>query len=111
MLAVVTIVLSRDQLASPKLSVAIFAQNGVYAYFSAAFVPILFGMFLPRTPRPAAVAAAVTAVVVHFGMYYGRLPVPGTAATGENPGVAACVAILAALAVGGLLYRRQGGGA
>lgn len=110
-LAVVTIVLSRAQLAAPKLSVAIFAQNGVYAYFSAAFVPILFGMFLPRTPRPAAVAAAVTAVVVHFGMSYGRLPVPGTAATGENPGVAACVAILAALAVGGLLYRRRGGGA
>ena len=108
-LAAVTIVLSRDQLAHPKLSVAIFAQNGVYAYFSAAFVPILFGMFLPRTPRIAAVAAAVTAVVVHFGFYYGKLPVPGTAATGENPGVAACIAILAAVAVGGGLYRLRGG--
>jgi sodium/pantothenate symporter len=110
-LAVVTVALSRDQLAHPKLSVAIFAQNGVYAYFSAAFVPILFGMFLPRTPRLAAVAAAVTAVAVHFTVYYGRLPVPGTAATGENPAVAACLAILAALAVGGLLYRTKGGAA
>jgi sodium/pantothenate symporter len=111
LLAIVTVMLSRDQLANPKLSVAIFAQNGVYAYFSAAFVPILFGMFLPRTPRPAAVAAAVVAVVVHFTMYYGKMPVPGTAATGENPGVAACVAILAAVATGGLLYRLRGGDA
>jgi len=111
LLAVVTVVLSRDQLQHPKLSVAIFAQNGVYAYFSAAFVPILFGMFLPRTPRVAAMAAAAVAVVVHFTMYYGKLPVPGTAATGENPGVAACVAILAAVAAGAALYRLRGGDA
>ena len=44
-------------------------------------------------------AAAVTALVVHFIMYYGKLPVPGTAATGENPGVAAAVAILASVLV------------
>lgn len=109
-LAGVTIVLSRDQLLNPKLSVAIFAQNGVYAYFSAAFVPILFGMFLPRTPRVAAIGAALAALLVHFAMYYGKVGVPGTAATGENPGVAAAVAILVALAVGtGLYFRRSGG--
>ena len=100
LLAIAAVFLSRDQLVNPKLSVAIFAQNGVYAYFSAAFVPIIFGMFIPRTPRAAAVAAAVTALVVHFTMYYAKLPVPGTSATGENPGVAAAVAILASLAVG-----------
>ncbi len=102
-LAVVTIFLSRDQLLNPKLSVAIFAQNGVYAYFAAAFVPILFGMFVPRTPRRAAMAAALTAVVVHFSMYYGKVGVPGTSATGENPGVAVAVAIVASLLVGSLL--------
>ena len=48
LLAVVAAFLSWHQLLHPKLSVAIFAQNGVYAYFSAAFVPILFGMFLPH---------------------------------------------------------------
>lgn len=101
--------LSWQQLVSPKLSVAIFAQNGVYAYFSAAFVPILFGMFLPDATRRAAVVAAVVAVVVHFSMYYGQLPVPLTAATGENPGVAAAVAIVASLAAGGLvqLFARE----
>ena len=34
-------------------------------------------------------------------MYYGKLAVPGTSATGENPGVAAAVAILASVLVGG----------
>ncbi|PID80725.1 sodium:solute symporter [bacterium DOLZORAL124_64_63] len=109
-LAVLTVFLSRDQLLHPKLSVAIFAQNGVYAYFSAAFVPILFGMFLPRAPRVAAAGAAVVALVVHFTMYYGKVPVPGTVATGENPGVAAAMAIVAAVVSGGVLYRFWAGG-
>jgi sodium/pantothenate symporter len=103
LLAVAALALSRDQLLNPKLSVAIFAQNGVYAYFSAAFVPILFGMFWKGAPRAAAVAASLTALIVHFSMYYGKVAVPGTLATGENPGVAAAVAILASLAVAGLV--------
>ena len=109
-LAVVTVFLSRDQLLHPKLSVAIFAQNGVYAYFSAAFVPIIFGMFIRRTPKAAAVGAALTAVTVHFVMYYGKLPVPGTSATGENPGVAAAVAIIASVLVGAALLQLAKGG-
>ena len=109
LLAVVTVYLSWKQLQHPKLSVAIFAQNGVYAYFSAAFVPILFGMFLPRTPRAAAMAAAGTAVLVHFVMYYGKVAVPLTSATGENPGVAAAVAILAAVLVGAALLKLPAG--
>jgi sodium/pantothenate symporter len=100
LLAVVTIALSWDQLQNPKLSVAIFAQNGVYAYFSAAFVPILFGMFSRRMPRNAAIAASVVAVVIHFSMYYGKLPVPLTSATGENPGVAAAVALCISVLTG-----------
>ena len=100
LLAIAAVFLSRGQLLHPKLSVAIFAQNGVYAYFSAAFVPILFGMFIRRTPKAAAVAAALTALVVHFVMYYGKVGVPGTTATGENPGVAAAVAIMASVMVG-----------
>lgn len=99
-LAVVAAVLSWEQIVSPKLSVAIFAQNGVYAYFSAAFVPILFGMFLRNTRPMAAISASVAAVLVHFTMYYGQIAVPGTAATGENPGVAAAIAILVSLLVG-----------
>jgi len=108
MLGIVAAWLSWRQLVHPKLSVAIFAQNGVYAYFSAAFVPILFGMFMPRTSLRVASFAAVTAVVVHFTMYYGKVPVPGTLATGENPGVAAAVAIVASMLVGGAGYLASG---
>jgi sodium/pantothenate symporter len=103
LLALVTIYFSIDQLVSPKLSVAIFAQNGVYAYFAAAFVPILFGMFIKDVPGSIPVSASVTAVIVHFIMYYGKLPVPFTQSTGENPGVAAAVAISASLLCGFLV--------
>lgn len=108
-LAVISAILSWDQIVNPKLSVAIFAQNGVYAYFSAAFVPILFGMFVKDTRPAAAIAGSLTAVVVHFSMYYGQLAVPGTAATGENPGVAAAIAILASVVVGTLVQKVGGG--
>jgi len=99
-MAIVTVFLAWDQLVNPKLSVGIFAQNGVYAYFSAAFVPILMGLFYKDAPLRAVASAAVVAVIVHFSMYYGQLPVPFTQATGENPGVAAAVAIVAALITG-----------
>jgi sodium/pantothenate symporter len=102
--AVVSILLSYDQLINPKLSVGIFAQNGVYAYFSAAFVPILFGMFLKKIPKISVIAASLTAIIIHFSFYYGKLPVPFTKATGENPGVAASMAIIASLLVGIILY-------
>ncbi|MGE5432100.1 MAG: sodium/pantothenate symporter [Syntrophomonadaceae bacterium] len=98
--AVISILLSYDQIVSPKLSVGIFAQNGVYAYFSAAFLPILFGMFLKDVPKLAPILASVTAAVVHFSYYYGKLGVPFSKATGENPGIAATMAILASLIVG-----------
>jgi Na+/pantothenate symporter len=110
LLAIAALVLSRDQLLHPKLSVAIFAQNGVYAYFSAAFVPILFGMFWRTAPRAAALSASLTALAVHFTMYYGKIGVPGTLATGENPGVAAAVAILASLLVAGFVALVAGRG-
>ncbi|RJP57701.1 MAG: sodium:solute symporter [Ignavibacteriales bacterium] len=104
LIGLVAILLSYDQLINPKLSVAIFAQNGVYAYFSAAFVPILFGMFLKDVKKNVAIIASLTAVVVHFSFYYGQIGVPFTIATGENPGVAAAMAILLSILVGGILY-------
>lgn len=104
LIGVVAIYMSYDQMINPKLSVAIFAQNGVYAYFSAAFVPILFGMFLKDVKKIVPITASLTAVIVHFSFYYGKIKVPFTVATGENPGVAAAMAILTSLVVGGLIY-------
>lgn len=103
-LAIVTIILSYDQIVNPKLSVAIFAQNGVYAYFATAFLPILIGIFNQPVSKKVVIASSVTALVVHFAMYYGKLPVPFTEATGENPGVAASVAIIFSIAAAFIVH-------
>ncbi len=98
-LAGVTIWLALSQLTNPKLSVGIFAQNGVYAYFSAAFVPILMGLFSPTIRVGAVATASIAALVTHFTMYYGQVALPFTLATGENPAVAAATAITVSLIV------------
>lgn len=103
-IGIISIFLSYDQLVNPNLSVGIFAQNGVYAYFSAAFVPILFGMFLKDTPKAAVIIASLVAVVVHFSYFYGNLGVPFSIATGQNPGVSAAIAITASIISCGLVY-------
>ncbi|HPI07389.1 MAG TPA: sodium:solute symporter, partial [Saprospiraceae bacterium] len=92
LLAGVAFLLSINQLRHPNLSVGIFAQNGVYAYFSAAFVPVLFGIFLKKTPTIAVVGASITAILVHFGTYYGGVTeyLQGPV---RNPAVAATYAI------------------
>ena len=112
----VTFFVALEQIISPKLSVAILAQNGVYAYFSAAFIPVIFGIFLKGTGIRAPLWATITAIVVHFGIYY-FLPwlvndfgwnfggfttyLQGTV---RNPAIAASSAILASTAVGLLIY-------
>ena len=109
-LAAVSFGFSYQQLLHPALSVGIFAQNGVYAFFSAAIVPVIFGMFLEDTPIQAPIAASVTAVIVHFTVYYGGITSYMKNQI-NNPAIAATFAILCALAVGGAVYfvvpRRQ----
>ena len=70
-MALVTLFLANDQLINPKLSVGIFAQNGVYAYFSAAFVPVIFGIFFKKVKVSTVFTATITAITVHFLVYYG----------------------------------------
>ena len=104
-LAPVTFLLARDQILNPSLSVAIFAQNGVYGLFAATFAPVLFGMFSDRASKGLAAAAAVTALVIHFGMYYGKITMYH-----NNPAVPAACAIVAStlvMAVGVLLRPRS----
>lgn len=83
-----------------------FAQLGVYAYFAAAFVPVLFGTFLKDTPSVAVIAAAVTAVTVHFTLYYsGQHYLPYyVGQTVKNPGISTALGVAAATLVGGALY-------
>ena len=102
-MAVVTIFISYQQITHPDLSVGILAQNGVYASFSAAFVPLLFGMFLKDVNKAAPIIASVVAIVVHFSVYYGRLT-PYMEHGTRNPGIASAIAIMSSLAVGGIIH-------
>ena len=102
-MAAITIFISYRQLIHPDLSVGILAQNGVYASFSAAFVPLLFGMFLKNVHKAAPIIASVVAIVVHFSIYYGRLT-PYMQNPVRNPGVASAIAIISSLIAGGIVY-------
>jgi SSS family solute:Na+ symporter/sodium/pantothenate symporter len=92
-LAPITLLLAWRQIVAPSLSVAIFAQNGIYGLFAATFAPVLFGIFSKRTSAPLAFTSAITALVVHFGMYYG-----GVTHYHNNPAVpAACALVISTL--------------
>ncbi len=93
----VTLLFSWDQLVSPELSVAIFAQNGVYALFAATFAPVLFGVFCQRGSAGLAGAAAAIALLVHFGMTYGEI-----GPYYNNPAVPAACAIVISTGVMGI---------
>lgn len=97
-LAGVSFWFSYRQIINPDLSVAIFAQNGVYAYFAAACIPVCIGLFFPKVGRVAVFAAAITAVLVHFAVYYGRIGSYMQMET-RNPAIPATFAILSAVAV------------
>jgi sodium/pantothenate symporter len=102
-LAIASFLLSYDQIKNPNVSVAIFAQNGVYAYFAAAFVPVLFGIYFKKVKKNAVFIASISAVALHFIIYYGRItkymqePV-------NNPGVSAAIAIIVSLLIANFLY-------
>lgn len=102
-IGLVSALLSARQLLSPSLSVAIFAQNGVYAYFAAAFVPVLFGMFVPRADKKVVIPASVVALLIHFGVYYGELT-PWMQAAVKNPAIPAALAISGSLLTALVLY-------
>lgn len=115
-LAIITFIISWQQVLHPKLSVALLAQNGVYAYFSTAFIPVIFGIFLKDSGLRAPLWASITAFITHFGIYY-FLPwmvsdfgwefgmfTPYLEGTIRNPAIAASTAILFSTVVGLLLY-------
>jgi sodium/pantothenate symporter len=106
LLAALSFALAWWQLVAPNLSVIIFAQLGVYAYFAAAFVPVLFGTFLEDTPLAAVASATVAALAVHYGLYYtGHHYFPyyiGVAV--KNPGISTALAIVAATLTGAVLH-------
>ena len=102
-LALLSGLFSYQQLVSPDLSVGIFAQNGVYAYFSAAFVPVLFGTFIKQVPLHVPFISSVSAIIIHFSVYYGRLT-PYMQEEIRNPAIASTMAIVGSTVMGLVLY-------
>lgn len=101
-IGIFAIVISANELFNPaKFSVAVLAQNGVYAYFAAAFVPILFGTFLKDVPKFVPLVASLTAIFVHLGIYFGEW-IHYMKAPVKNPGIAAACAVLSSLLVGAI---------
>ena len=84
-----TAILASRQIVAPSLSVALFAQNGVYGLFAATFAPVVFGLFTERATAKLAATAAIAALIVHFGMYYG-----GITHYHNNPAVPATFALV-----------------
>jgi len=118
-LAVVAFLISRHQLLFPKLSVAILAQNGVYAYFSIIFIPIVLGIFGKNVGLKAPLWASITAFFAHFGVYYGfpYIVNNGIANLGyfnkyfigtvHNPAIAAATAIVLSAIIGLTIHHIQ----
>lgn len=102
LMAIVSIILSVEQIKNPDLSVAIFAQNGVYAFFSAAFFPLIMGMFLNSKDVKIAFIVSLSALLIHFGMYYGKVG-PYMQNTINNPAISAAMAILGSTILGSIL--------
>ena len=89
LLAPVTFALSYNQALHPSLSVALFAQNGVYGLFAATFAPVCFGIFTRQRLGRWAFAASCAALIVHFGMNYA-----GITKYSNNPAVPATFALV-----------------
>ena len=117
LLAIISGFISYDQLINPKLSVGLLAQNGVYAFFSAAFIPILFGIFLKDVKLNAPLAASIVAIITHFSVYY-FLPLLVSeygfqfgyftkylVGTIRNPAIASASAIVVSTFVGFIIHK------
>lgn len=98
-MASATILFSIQQIKHPDLSVAIFAQNGVYAFFSAAFFPLVLGMFSKVKNANSAIASSVSALLIHFGIYYGNIG-PYMQNAVNNPAISATFAIIGSTLIG-----------
>jgi sodium/pantothenate symporter len=97
-LGILAYILSLLQHHYKEFSVAIFAQEGVYALFAATFVPLLFGMFKRDVHKVPTFLASVSALVIHFGFRYGKLTLV-TPADYTNPGLTATYGLLFSVAV------------
>ncbi|MBL7473713.1 sodium:solute symporter family transporter [Robertkochia sediminum] len=103
-IAVVVVFLSYQQLVSPNLSVAIFAQNGVYAFFSAAFVPVFFGIFTKTKNKIIPTVGTLTALLVYYSVYYLELTPYMQDVSPKNPAIASALSLMCSFAVASVIF-------
>lgn len=70
LIGIISFIASRNQILHPNLSVAIFAQNGVYSFFSIAFIPIIFGIFAKNIQLKSVLTGSIIALTTYFLIYY-----------------------------------------
>jgi sodium/pantothenate symporter len=96
---VATFFLALDQRRRKELTIALFAQDGIYGLFAATCLPVLFGLFPGWRPSRAGVLlSSLAALAVHFGIRRAKLTFL-TAADWTNPGLTVTYALAAALLV------------
>lgn len=83
-----------------EFSVAIFAQEGVYALFAATFVPILFGIFNWKISKLVIFISSMSALIIHFTFRYAKLSI-STAADYTNPGLTATYGLIVSVVIVG----------
>lgn len=88
-LGLIIYIFSIEQIYNPKLSVAIFAQNGVYGLFVTTFWPILLGLYKSNLKKIYVFVSSLIALIVHFGFYYFEIT-----KYHNNPGVTAAFALM-----------------
>jgi sodium/pantothenate symporter len=103
-MAIITGLLSMQQLSSPNFSVAMLAQNGVYAFFASAVIPVFCGLFYPKVSSKVILIAAITALLVHFSVYYLELSSYMNLKV-KNPAIPASFGIISAIAIVLSLHR------
>ncbi|NOX37558.1 MAG: sodium:solute symporter family protein [Calditrichaeota bacterium] len=81
-----------------EFSIAIFAQEGVYALFAATFIPLMAGMFFRNVSRHLVWGTSLVALGIHFGFRYGKWTLL-TPADYTNPGLTATYGLLVSLGI------------
>ncbi len=88
-LGIIIYFFSVQQIYFPNLSVALFAQNGVYGLFVTTFWPIFLGLF-KKNPKPILVfLSSLIALLTHFGFHYFKITIYH-----NNPGATAAFAMI-----------------
>ncbi len=88
LMGVVSLVIALD----PPAVVGLFAFAGIYGLVAASVAPVVFGIFVDRTPPRWAFAASIVGPAVHFVLYLG-VGVTNPAVTGTFGVVAGCAVL------------------